>query len=181
MNLFNNFAVALLLPLFLSASSPQEAKATLSLQDAKSSVIAKYLPGEWESDKDVTERLGKRHAKMQLSIKDDPSALEQLNKELPSKLVEAISEYPLWGVGHCTWRKDGVTIAESPYLLAEVKGNYYMVVFRERDGNPVGDSESGLVSFALGKDRTRDLLFMGGDFPNEPYRAFHRVQKQEQE
>ncbi len=90
-------------------------------------------------------------------------------------MIEFFAALPLRGVGSYTAWREGKVVSEYSYLLVQIKGNYQLVFFRERDGNPMGDAESSLVSFALGKNRKNDLLFQGGDFPNEPYRAFRRV------
>ena len=50
--------VALLLPLFLSASAPQEEAKKLELQDTEGCVMGTYLPGTWEFDTPTTEHLG---------------------------------------------------------------------------------------------------------------------------
>jgi hypothetical protein len=60
------------------------------------------------------------------------------------------------------------------FILIEMKGNPHVVYFRERDGDPLGDAESFNVMLAVAKDKPSDLLFIGGDFNNQPFTAYER-------
>ena len=62
--------------------------------------------------------------------------------------------------------------------LNEHHGNPYVFYFREKNGDPMGDGESFNLVIAPAKDRMKDMLFIGGDFNNQPFVAFGR-QKQE--
>ncbi|MFQ5749907.1 MAG: hypothetical protein ACE5H3_10690 [Planctomycetota bacterium] len=66
---------------------------------------------------------------------------------------------------------------ESPFILIEHSGNPHLVFFREREGDPMGDAESANVMLAPTRDRVNDLLLFGGDFNNEPFRAFQRKER----
>jgi hypothetical protein len=44
-------------------------------------------------------------------------------------------------------------------------------------GDPLGDAESFNVMLAVARDGTNDLLFIGGDFNNQPFAAYRRVKR----
>jgi hypothetical protein len=64
-----------------------------------------------------------------------------------------------------------------PFILTQLFGSPHIVYFRERDGDPMGDSESFNVMLAPAENKTNDLLFIGGDFNNQPFKAYERKQK----
>ena len=41
----------------------------------------------------------------------------------------------------------------------------------------MGDAESFNLILAPAKDKANDLLFIGGDFNNEPFVAYQRIQR----
>lgn len=166
---------AVALPLFLAVSSLQEGDPTLSVMPDEGCVLATHIAGTWEEDLEVTKRLGAKPDKRSLTIELDLSVLDRLNEGTGRELRTVLASLPIRAAGTVVWRKDGKVLLSSPFLLADLKGNTYLVVFRDRDGKLFGDTESSLLSFALGKERANELLFQGGDFPNEPYHALRRV------
>jgi len=64
---------------------------------------------------------------------------------------------------------------EHVFILIEHRGNPHVVWFRERGGDPLRDTESFNVMLAVGRERQNDLLFIGGDFNNQPFSAYTRV------
>jgi hypothetical protein len=66
-----------------------------------------------------------------------------------------------------------------PFILIEHKGNPHIVIFREWDGDPVGDAESFNVMLAVAENTSNDLLFIGGDFNNQPFYALERAETPE--
>ena len=61
-----------------------------------------------------------------------------------------------------------------PFLLIAVHGNPHVLYFRERDGDPMGDGESFNLVLAPAREPASDLLFIGGDFNNQPFAAYDR-------
>lgn len=47
------------------------------------------------------------------------------------------------------------------------------------NGDPFGNGESFNVMLAVAKDKQDDLLFVGGDFNNQPFSAFERSLKRQ--
>jgi len=166
---------AIALPLFLAVSSLQEDDPTLSVMPDEGCVLSTHIAGTWEEDLEVTKHLGAKPDKRSLTIELDLSVLDRLNKGMGRELRTVLASIPIRAAGTVVWRKDGKVIVSSPFLLADIKGNTHLVVFRDRDGKLFGDTESALLSFALGKERANDLLFQGGDSPNGPYHALRRV------
>jgi hypothetical protein len=65
---------------------------------------------------------------------------------------------------------------EHPFLLVAMAGNPCVLYFREKNGDRFGDGESFLFALTPAKEPANDLLFVGGDFNNQPFSAFRRVE-----
>jgi hypothetical protein len=135
-------------------------------------VVASRLAGSWKVEPALSERLTGRATAVGGSlvfVADD-----EVKKKIPARFMDAA-------------KKEGITIevrlagylemrgAKQPFILTTVEGNPHVFYFRERGGDPFGDSESFNVMLAPAKDRKNDLLFIGGDFNNQPFRAYERA------
>ena len=60
----------------------------------------------------------------------------------------------------------------------ELPGHWCFQYFREANGDPRGDAESFNLILAPGKETQNDLLFIGGDFDNQPFAEYGCVKKQ---
>ncbi len=143
----------------------------LRVEPDASNVTAGRLEGLWESDSAVAERMG---------LKPDTSTLEFLPgaeflAQIPAKFVEALAEFHLYESGTLISRAEGKVQWSRPYLLTIIHGNPHVLMFRARDGDPLGDVESANVFVAPGKEHANDLLLLGGDFSNQPFRPYRRV------
>ena len=61
-----------------------------------------------------------------------------------------------------------------------ISGDTHLMYWRERRGNPYGDTESFYVKFVPSHCKRKpnpekDMLFIGGDFAREPFRPLKRV------
>ena len=154
-----------------AAAAAREKQGDVRTQEQN--VVASRLAGTWELETALTERLRGRKTAVpdpKLVFVDDPD----VKMKIPDKFVEAV-------------KKDGVMIevrmagyvemrgAKHPFILTTVEGNPHIFYFRERGGDPFGDSESFNVMLAPAKDRKNDLLFVGGDFNNQPFVAYART------
>ena len=63
---------------------------------------------------------------------------------------------------------------ENPFIVTTHHGNPHILFWLEQDGNPFGNGESFNVMLTVAKDKKNDLLFIGGDFNNQPFLAFQR-------
>ena len=141
------------------------AGAQLAVQPDKENVVASRLDGPWEPDAELTLRLGGR-AVGKLSFTNNAVVATKI----PAKYETFFKGRQVYMAGTMSGRGK-----EYPFVLIEHKGNPHIVFFRERDGDPLGDAESFNVMLAVGKDKQDDLLFVGGDFNNQPFSAYRRV------
>jgi hypothetical protein len=139
--------------------------AQLQVQADDENVVASKLEGQWERDAELTKRLGGTAA-AKFSFTSDA----RVAAKIPAKYQSFFTGKQVYMAGVLTFRDK-----EYPFILIEHKGNPHVVYFRERDGDPLGDAESFNVMLAVGKDKRDDLLFMGGDFNNQPFTAYRRV------
>lgn len=139
--------------------------AQLHVQAEMENVVASKLDGQWEPDAELTKRLGGRDSG-KVTFKNDGAVAGKI----PAKYEQFLKSKQVFMSGVMV-RKE----KDYPFVLVEHKGNPYLVYFRERDGEPLGDAESFNVMLAAGKDKQDDLLFIGGDFNNQPFSAYRRV------
>ena len=151
--------------------------AEIKVEPDKENVVASRLEGRWQVDPALTKRLTGREraipaegaAEGTLSFHSNPAVAAKI----PAKYGEFLAKKRVYMAG--TLRISGGKVQEFPFLLIENRGNPHVVIFRERDGNPLGDAESFNVMLAVAKEKVNDLLFTGGDFNNEPFSAYTRV------
>jgi len=137
----------------------------------KDNVVASRLEGDWVPDLELGERLGTK-AKETLSFKADVSALDRV----PAGLLAYLKDKHVYLAGTVTIArlKDDASAQPMPAVVIESKGNPTLVCFRSRGGKEIDDSESGIVMLATAREKAKDIMFMGGDFNNEPMRAWRR-------
>lgn len=140
----------------------------------KENVVASRLEGTWIPEKTLTKRLlGSQRTDPegpmgQITFKVDPAVAGKV----PEKYGEFLAERQIYLAGDMTSRGKA-----HPFLLIVNKGNPHIVYFREREGDPMGDAESFNVMLAPASRKENDLLFIGGDFNNQPFRAYERARK----
>ncbi len=140
-------------------------------QATEQNVVASRLAGAWKLEPGLTERLrGDVTGPGTMVFVAD----SDVKAKVPAKFLDAA-------------KREGITIdirlagymemggTKHPFILATFHGNPHIFYFRERGGDPFGDSESFNVMLAPAKDRKNDLLFIGGDFNNQPFRAYARA------
>jgi len=143
--------------------------AGLKVQADKQNVVASRLEGDWVPDPKVNARLkGNLQGIEALSFQSDPVVAGKI----PAQYKKFLGAKRIYMAG-----KARIGDKEYPFLLIEHSGNPHLVFFRERDGNPMGDAESSNVMLAPARDRVNDLLLVGADFNNEPFRAFQRKER----
>jgi hypothetical protein len=154
-----------LLLLVLPPSPPDDVKVVRD----KNNVLSSRIEGRWEADPTLWERMqphGKATATF--AFRTDATVIERL----PGWFREKAAELVVYAAGVATI--DG---KEYPCVVTSSLGNPTLVYFRERDGDPMGDGESNLAMLAPARDTAQDVLFLGGDFNNEPFRPFRRVKE----
>jgi hypothetical protein len=154
--------------LLVRPGSPVEFK----VEPDKQNVVASRLEGEWRVDEELNGRLkGSTRGMTSIVVKSDASVAVSI----PATYEEFLGGKRLYMAGRLTL--DG---KESPFVLIENSGNPHLVMFRARGDDPMGDAESCNVMLAPAKDRAQDVLLVGADFNNEPFRAYERVERGEE-
>jgi hypothetical protein len=160
---------ALLVACLAMTSAPFQVKAD------KENVVSSRLEGKWRPQAALTKRLTGKSKSPQgeapsgsLSFKSVPSVAQKI----PTKYKKFLQNKQIYMAGMMSRRGKA-----NPFILIEHRGNPHIVYFRERGGDPMGDAESFNVILAVAKDKANDLLFIGGDFNNQPFSAYERVEK----
>ena len=150
----------------------------IKVEPDKENVVASRLEGRWQIDTALTKRLtGKeRTAPAEggeggpvISVKSDPAVAAKI----PAKYEKFLANKRVYMAGMVSL--GGKKDREHPFILIEHRGNPHVVFFRERDGDPLGDTESFNVMLAVAKEKENDLLFIGGDFNNQPFSGCARA------
>jgi hypothetical protein len=144
----------------------------------KNNVVSSRIEGDWVVNADLSAVLsgkgvmeGVRGKKLKISFRKDHSII----KDLPLRYYRHLKDKKIYTCGFMTI--GGKTY---PFYLTHITGNPHILYFRKRKGVPMGDSESFNVMLAVAKDKANDMLFIGGDFNNQPFTAYKRpVQTQD--
>ncbi len=154
-----------LLFIFISFKSlAQDDSNSLNYVNDKENIVSSAMEGEWFSQQEG----------YTIIFKKDTTVLEQI----PKKYYDFLKDKIIYSVGYITIKSETKIYTENkPYFLTVLSGNPHIVWFRERDGDPLGDSESFNTFIAIGEAPVDDLLYMGGDFNNQPFLRFTRVKK----
>ncbi|WP_338767835.1 hypothetical protein WAF17_06570 [Bernardetia sp. ABR2-2B] len=164
-NLFQKSAFLFLVCSLLSFKSLAQQESTpLVCVNDKENVVSSAMEGEWFSQQEG----------YTINFKKDTTILEQI----PTKYQDFLKDKVIYSAGYITIKSETKVFTENkPYILTVLSGNPHILWFRERDGDPLGDSESFNVFIAIGETTIDDLLYVGGDFNNQPFLRFTRVKK----
>lgn len=140
----------------------------LKIEPEKNHVVANTLVGQWQLDTGLTGRLGKKGGLETVEFREDASVVAKV----PDRIAKKLRGHRIYTAG--TMVKKG---KEHAFLLITFAGNPTVLWFRERGGDPMGDTESWIVSAARARARQADVLFVGGDMDNQPFAAYTRKVK----
>lgn len=131
-------------------------------------VTASRLIGTWKTNVELSKRLiGNDGIKSDaIQFIQDSSVL----KVIPSKHLEYIKGKTIFLSGYFTMR--GIRY---PFLLTEDNGNTRLLFFRDRNGIKNDDGESFILFVAVSGNKKNDLLSIGGDFNNQPFKCWDRI------
>ena len=147
----------------------------LEVKPDKENVVASRLCGKWGVEPKLSQRLTAGAPDRESPAGDIEFASDSaVAGKLPGKYLEFLKDKRIYMAG--TMKLAG---KEQPFILIEHSGNPHVVWFRERDGDPMGDAESFNLVVAVAKNPIDDLLFIGGDFNNQPFRALERAERRE--
>ncbi len=150
--------------------------AALRVEPDKENVVAGRLEGKWKLNAELTARLfdaktAESMAKNSYEFRSDPTVAAKI----PEKYNDFLKDKQVYMAGTFkSGRGDG---QERPFLLVSHKGNPHLVYFRPTRDDPLGDAESFNLVIVPAKDKANDLLFVGGDFNNQPFAAYDRVRE----
>jgi len=164
---------------YISLAAHSANAGELKVEPDKENVVASRLEGTWQSQMDLTKRLtgkvetppGELPFKGELSFKSDPSVAEMVPEQYAKFFAEQKKKIYLAGY----LKFDG---QDHPFVVTQIHGNPHVIVWLEKNGDPFGNGESFNVMLAVAKDKQNDLLFVGGDFNNQPFSAFERVKSE---
>jgi len=164
----------LLAAIALGLTCPAALKGEFKVEPDKDNVVASRLEGDWVLEPALTKRLAKSTERSEggeaISFKSDPTVAAKI----PAKYETPLAGRRIYMAGTVTFKREGKS-REQVFILIEHKGNPHVVWFRERGGDPLGDAESFNVMLAVAVERDSDLLFIGGDFNNQPFSAYRRL------
>jgi hypothetical protein len=150
--------------------------AALRVEPDKENVVASRLEGKWKLNAELTARLfdfktAESMATNSYEFRPDPI----VGAKVPEKYNEFLKDKQVYMAGTFKSRRsDG---QEQPFILVTHKGNPHLVYFRPKGDDPMGDAESFNLVIVPAKDKANDLLFVGGDFNNQPFAAYDRVRE----
>jgi hypothetical protein len=147
--------------------------AGLKVEPNQENVVASRLAGTWEADPALTLRLRGHELrgaeKVRVTFEADPAVAGSV----PGRYAAFFKDRPIYLAGRMK-RIAAAGPGVNPFVLTVLHGNPHLVYFRERDGDPLGDAESFNVMLARAARPEQDLLFIGGDFNNQPFTAYRR-------
>lgn len=158
---------------FLGFSASLTLADNLKLTKDEDNVVSRRLEGSWIVDSDLSFRLtGKAEIgeglMQRVTFESDDAIFGQLPKGHRARLQKEMTS-----VYMCGWMAFGQH--KFPFLLIEQKGNSKVLFFLKNGKDIFGNGVYAPVMLAVGADRKNDLLFMGSDFRDQPFRAFQRA------
>ena len=160
------------------AASVLNAQTKLQVTADKQNVVAGRIIGEWEVDVPLTTRLGGGAVRpaggegtpARVSFRSDSTVAGQVPAAFVSAVTTRVPYFPVFASGRMSFEG-----REVPFILTQLSGNPHILFWLERNGDRFGNAESFNVSIAAAKEPANDILFIGGDFNNQPFSAYKRV------
>ena len=166
--------IKIIMALIIFISSPTFSNYRLFLD--KENIVGNRIIGKWIINESLSQNLvGKDIGRVNGFIFEKEL---KVVKKIPVKYYNYLKDRNIYMAGIMTLSltKGNRKLVRFPFILLGKSGCPYIIFFKKRHGNPMGDSESFYVMLAQGKVKGNDLLFVGGDFANEPFIAFERDQ-----
>lgn len=129
----------------------------------KENVVTSALEGKWSNE----------NIEITCEFVNDSTVLPII----PKKYHEFFLDKTVYQAGYfnITMDDDDVT-HKNIYVIIVLNGNPCLVYFRERKGVPYDDFESNYLFVSIGKSKQEDVLHLGGDFNNQAFRPFKRIE-----
>lgn len=161
--------------LFLSFSISLLKADDLEFTKDKENVVSSRLSGSWIIDGALNlsltgkaEVMDGENSLRKVTFVGDDSVFDALPDKYKEFLIK--EKTSVFMAGWMTFGKQ-----KCPFFLVELKGNPHILFFLKEGDEVFGNGESFNVMTAVAKDTKNDLLFIGGDFNNQPFSAYRRV------
>ena len=143
----------------------------LRVEPEKENVVSSRLEGRWQINEAISNRLSTKLTDRYQDNTMEFHVDEKIVSKIPENFSKFMADKTIYTAGMAKWGEK-----EYPFILIEHNGNPHIVCFRERNGDPMGDAESFNVMLAVAEKTSNDLLFVGGDFNNQPFLALERAE-----
>merc|ERR1712037_909144 len=168
-----------LLLLLLAKSSLQaegsSCNLTLTPDPGSQNVVSTQLEGSWVIDDELTERLWPdfvwKSSNVTYKFENSSEVLDLIPEEYCKFFHDAATEWPIYMAGFFSRRKNEEPWTTFLMVLTTLHGNPHIVYWRYN----WADTESFNIILARSSDRSQDMLFVGGDFNNQPFSAWKRL------
>ena len=159
------FMLYIILPITISTQC--------TLTPDNENVVGTQLAGDWKINVDLTAQLWPDYLTWvkvtAVSFTDNPSIVDMLPEEDCGSWMNDFGQ--LFMAGEMTFTMEEETLT-FPYVLGSSSGNPHLVYWTDQ----MTDAESFNLMIARAEDRNMDLLFIGGDFNNQPFSAWTRME-----
>lgn len=137
----------------------------LEVEPDKENIVGSLLAGSWIADDELNVRLGRNARPDNFQFLIDHKIVDSI----PAKYQSLLKNKRIYSAGTMLRGTQG-----HPFVLIENNGNPHLVYFRDRGTETWGDAESFNLFVVSAAERSNDILFVGGDFNNEPFFAYRR-------
>lgn len=139
----------------------------------KNNVLSQRLEGKWVADESLGGRMGKKPPVAAIEFVDDPAVASKVPARFTLLAKQMGLKCYMSGIVKFVTSEQE---KEYPFIATSVFGNPSIIRFGPRGNDPMGDTESNLIMIGAAKDKKNDILFLGGDFFNEPFAAYKRAE-----
>lgn len=140
-----------------------QAEKKLRYTHNRENIVASAIDGTW--------KLISSEDNYQLNFTEDTTVIDKISIEY----YEVLKDFVIYNAGYMRSTRNSKTTTY-PFILTAINGNPHLVYFRKTDSNPIGDSESFNLVIAKGASKNQDRLFTGGDFNNQAFKEFKRIE-----
>lgn len=155
-------SVALIITVFIFALY----SFSLNLKRDKHNLIDYRIFGKWRFSDKVNTILRSSNNIGKIEFTNEPGIINKI----PAKFNKHLKNKRIYAAGIMIFKNKNY-----PFILINYSGNMNVVFFRPRNGHPLGDAESFIVTLVRGNKKANDILFIGGDFVGEALSPFTRA------
>jgi hypothetical protein len=139
----------------------------LEVKRNKQNLIDDRLFGKWEFSDEINKFLQGDSRIKTIKFINNKSIISKI----PEKFLQKLKNIQIYSAGFMI-----ILGIKFPFILINLHGNMNVVFFKNKDNHPYENAESVIITLVRGKEKKNDLLFVGGDFVNEPFSAYTRAE-----